>query len=222
MIRGVVCVCEDLCVYVCVSRGASVCFQCVQGVYRGQTQMDSWCFSSAKLLTPPQHAGAHAHTYTHTRTHRRSHIHMNTYRHTHVPSPINHRETPLKAFPALTLKEHTKHTHRHMRQSKSWKVSSRKVKSERIKDDHFMFMHIRKSVKDYFIHNLTRTHTIPRMHTLTHSTLVYELIKSLRSPTVIAARYKKSTSKGYTFHTADTHVHGMQSTIRSMWQLWQH
>lgn len=39
---------------------------------------------------------------------------MHTDTDTHVPSPINHRETPLKAFPVLTPKEHCTlmvHTH---------------------------------------------------------------------------------------------------------------
>lgn len=63
----------------------SVCVLCVYRVYGGHMQMDSWCFRGAKSLTPPQL----------TRTH------------SHVPSPIFWRETPLKAFPVHTLKGRT-------------------------------------------------------------------------------------------------------------------
>lgn len=45
----------------CVSVGVVVCFKCAPGVYGGQTQMDSWCFSGAKSLPSTKHT----HIYTH-------------------------------------------------------------------------------------------------------------------------------------------------------------
>lgn len=194
---------------VCVS----VCVLSVYRVYGGHMQMDSWCFRGAKSLTPPQL----------TRTH------------SHVPSPIFWRETPLKAFPVHTLKGRTLRaynpTPKQPTKKKTclfkphWhnqKKTTLTVWSGGIRSDYFMFIHINKSVKDCFLWVNMMHHTQADIHASVFMSSTSPSGHQPSSQTGIKSWHQK------TCHFAHTHVHVLHpqklgvGTVAALISLWMH